>query len=142
MFLYLNGREIVVWLLLCGHPIWLLSDNTCICTVRATLIKIPLEIINVIFLIYLVYACTQNEVAFFIPLKGKDGTFVLAECAGQVTCGHTKGTKSMLKLQQEDIMCLNNTKWVIAWPKIHCQSNSMSGTMHPATRWLCCSRID
>ena len=39
------------------------------------------------WLVYLVYSCTEDKIAFFIPLEGKDGTFVLAQCAGQVSCG-------------------------------------------------------
>lgn len=39
-----------------------------------------------LILVYLVYACTQDKIALFIPLQGKDGTFVLAKCTGQVSC--------------------------------------------------------
>lgn len=35
---------------------------------------------------YLVYTSTEDEVSFLIPLKCKDGTFVLAQSTGQVTC--------------------------------------------------------
>lgn len=36
---------------------------------------------------YLVYSCTEDKIAFFIPLKSKDGTFMLAECTRQITYG-------------------------------------------------------
>lgn len=36
---------------------------------------------------YLVYPCTQDKIALFVPLQSKDGTFVLAKRTGQVSCG-------------------------------------------------------
>lgn len=47
------------------------------------------------WLVYLVYSCTEDKIAFFIPLEGKDGTFVLAQCAGQVSCGAQTWTQSV-----------------------------------------------
>lgn len=51
-------------------------------------------------LVYLVYSCTEDKVAFFIPLKGKDGTFVLAQCTGQVSCGakHIEREQNLLSI--------------------------------------------
>ncbi len=40
----------------------------------------------VVILAYLIYSCTEDKIAFFIPLQSKDGTFVLAKCTGQVSC--------------------------------------------------------
>lgn len=59
---------------------------------------------------YLVYTCTQNEIAFFIPLKGKDGAFVLTECAGQVTCGNTTETKCVLKNYNTEPLWIQRTQ--------------------------------
>lgn len=43
---------------------------------------------------YLVYPCTQDEVALFVPLQSEDGTFVLAQRAGQVPCGEAAREQS------------------------------------------------
>lgn len=69
-----------------------------------------------LILAYLVYTCTQDEIALFIPLQGKDGTFVLAECAGQVPCKDRRTKKGSKSLKDE--------------PSMH----------EPASRWQCCSR--
>lgn len=50
---------------------------------KSGLLKMPAADLRV----YLVYTCAQDKIAFFVPLKGKDGAFVLAQSAGQVTCG-------------------------------------------------------
>lgn len=69
-------------------------QDTRTCTVRANndqfTKKLHDDSYHVVYyddLVYLVYSCTEDKIAFFIPLKGKDWTFVLAKCTGQVSCG-------------------------------------------------------
>lgn len=103
-FVYLSGKETVVWLLLYGHPIWLLSVRRHVHLVWLqqnitsrdnNKLFFKLFLAGADLQVYLVYACAQDKIAFFVPLKGKDGTFVLAESTGQVTCG----------AQQQNNMC-------------------------------------
>lgn len=101
--LYLSGRETAVWLLLYERPKWLLSAGTHkhVQLQNISLIHLLTSYMQhgssyaSCWLVYLVYSCTEDKIAFFIPLEGKDGTFVLAQCAGQVSCGAQTWTQSV-----------------------------------------------
>ncbi|TNN59531.1 hypothetical protein EYF80_030255 [Liparis tanakae] len=53
-------------------------------------------------LVYLVYSCTEDKIAFFIPLKSKDGTFVLAKSTGQVPCGAEQRGQHLVSVDNGD----------------------------------------
>lgn len=52
-----------------------------------------------LILAYLVYSCTENKIAFFIPLQGKNGTFMLAKGTGKISC------REKTQIREQNLLC-------------------------------------